>query len=209
MEPQDWRAACVHGRRARTRARLGSRRRSCTKTRGPVRVLASAQRRPCTHSHTHAHANVLARSWCLHHTLHAQFKDTFTCALTDQHKLGRVSTLRILRTLTCCTHASTWAEIHFYTCDGDTHVLCTAMGLGQGCGHRLWESAAAEMLRGKGETSFLPPPQGLKRPVLGVAPRSPRLGRASAYRPSGEEAFLQQECPPKSPRVNQPWPPFG
>lgn len=57
------------------------------------------------------------------------------------------------------------------------------------------------------QLSSLPPHP--KRPVPGAEPQSPPTGKSPRLQAFGEEAFLQQECPPKSPRVNQPWPPFG
>lgn len=37
----------------------------------------------------------------------------------------------------------------------------------------------------------------------------PPSGTGPRLQAFGEEAFLQQECPPKSTGVNQPWPPSG
>lgn len=80
--------------------------------------------------HTHTHANMFTRSLVpgpipfMH-----KFKDMFTCALTYQDKLRRVSTLRILRMLTCCTRTPAhWPKYTFIPVM-ETHTYYT----------RLWD----------------------------------------------------------------------
>lgn len=73
-----------------------------------------------------------------------------------------------------------------------------------------------EMFRGEGTEESIPrrrqpsfPRPTAPESVLGAEPRGPPTGKSPRLQAFGKEAFLQQECPPKSPRVNQPWPPSG
>lgn len=78
----------------------------------------------------HTHANMFTRSLVpAPIPFTHKFKDMFTCALTYQHKLRRVSTLRILRTLTCCTRTPAHGPKYTFIPVTETHTYYT----------RLWD----------------------------------------------------------------------
>lgn len=81
----------------------------------------------------------------------------------------------------------------------------------------MWESTTVDVFWGEGSIpgrrdTFPPRPPHRPGPQeTGSWGRTPRPldGKSPRLQAFGEKASLQQECPLKSPRVNQPWPPSG
>lgn len=81
----------------------------------------------------------------------------------------------------------------------------------------MWESTTIDVFREEGSIprrrdTFPPRPPRRPRPQetgsWGRTPGPPN-GKSPRLQAFGEKAILQQECPLKSPRVNQPWPLSG
>lgn len=98
-----------------------------------------------------------------------------------------------------------------HTCDGDTHVLHTGYGTGVGAWvpktDAVWKSEAAEMFRGDRIEEPIPRSRHLSSTLPATPETSspgrtpgPPTGKSPHLQAFGKEAFLQQECPPKSPR---------
>ena len=174
---------------------------------------AGAQDRPCTQTRTHMPTqNTLTRAQVPGHTPFTQkLKDRFTCAL---RYMLTCATLISLRTRTCtrmftpCTQrASIWAETYLDTCD--VHVLHMAMGQGRGGGERGHPKQVRcgnhRLLRFSGRGNGGAHPNTPSGPLASEAasrdrtpgPSTRKSPHLQAFR---EEAFLQQECPPKTPR---------